>query len=59
MEAMIAYSIGMLEAVARFLGSEPIIYLFGLICLAFLVKVGNHLLNIRFRFSTPPFSQAE
>lgn len=39
MEAMIAYSTGMLEAVALFLGSEPIIYLFGLICLAFIVKV--------------------
>ena len=39
MEAMIAYSIGMLEAVARFLGSEPIIYLFGLVCLTLVVKV--------------------
>ncbi len=39
MEAMIAYSAGMLEAIAAFLVSEPIIYLFGLICLAVLVKV--------------------
>ena len=39
MDAMIAYSVGMLEAVATFLGSEPIIYLFGLICLALLIKV--------------------
>lgn len=39
MEAMITYSTGMLEAVAIFLGSEPIIYLFGIVCLAFIVKV--------------------
>ena len=39
MEAMRTYSTGMLEAVAIFLGSEPIIYLFGLVCLAFIVKV--------------------
>ena len=39
MDAMIAYSTGMLEAIATFLGSEPIIYLFGLICLALVVKV--------------------
>lgn len=39
MEAMIAYSVGMLEAIATFLGSEPIIYLFGLVCLAVVVKV--------------------
>lgn len=38
MEAMIAYSTGMLEAIATFLGSEPIIYLFGLVCLTVLVK---------------------
>lgn len=45
MEAMIAYSTGMLEAVALFLGSEPIIYLFGLICLALLVKVVKNIIN--------------
>ena len=39
MEAMIAYSTGMLDAIATFLGSEPIIYLFGLVCLAVVVKV--------------------
>lgn len=39
MEAMIAYSVGLLEAIATFLGSEPIIYLFGLVCLAVVVKV--------------------
>lgn len=45
MDAMIAYSVGMLEAVARFLGSEPIIYLFGLICLAFLVKAVRYIMT--------------
>ena len=39
MESMIVYSASMLDAVATFLGSEPIIYLFGLICLALVVKV--------------------
>lgn len=39
MEAMIVYSTGMLEAIATFLASEPIIYLVGLICLTALVKV--------------------
>lgn len=39
MEAMIAYSTGMLDAIATFLGSEPIIYLFALVCLAIVVKV--------------------
>lgn len=39
MDAMIVYSTGMLDAIATFLGSEPIIYLFGLVCLALVVKV--------------------
>ena len=39
MDSMIAYSAGMLDAVAVFLSSEPIIYLVGLVCLAFVVKV--------------------
>lgn len=38
MEVMIAYSTAMLDAIATFLGSEPIIYLFGLVCLAVVVK---------------------
>lgn len=33
-----------LSAVADFLGSEPVIYLFGLVCLVFLVKVFRQLL---------------
>ena len=39
MVAMIEYSAAMLDAIAVFLSAEPIIYLFGLICLAFLVRV--------------------
>lgn len=38
MESMIAFSVAMLEAVATFLGSEPIIYLFGMIVFCFLCK---------------------
>lgn len=45
MDAMIAYSIGMLDAIAVFLGSEPIIYLFGLVCLTFVVKVVKNIIN--------------
>lgn len=45
MEAMIAYSTSMLQAVATFLGSEPIIYLFGLICLAVVVKAVKNILS--------------
>ena len=39
MDAMIAYSVAMLDAVATFLSSEPMIYLFALICLTIVVKV--------------------
>lgn len=39
MDAMISYSTAMLDAIATFLSSEPIIYLFGLVCLSLLVKV--------------------
>ena len=45
MEAMIVYSTGMLEAIATFLGSDPIIYLFGLVCLSILVKVVKDIIN--------------
>ena len=44
-EAMLTYSVGMLEAVAVFLASEPVIYLFGLICLALLVKVVKDIIS--------------
>ncbi|WP_295766029.1 hypothetical protein [uncultured Oscillibacter sp.] len=34
----------MLTAIADFLGREPIVYLFGLLCLSILVKVFRQLL---------------
>lgn len=45
MDTMIAYSVSMLNAVATFLGSEPIIYLFALICLAAVAKVVRNIIN--------------
>lgn len=38
MNAMIDFSVAMLQALANFLGSEPIIYLFGMIVFCFLCK---------------------
>ena len=38
MDSMLTFSVGMLNAVADFLGSEPIIYVFGLVCLLILIK---------------------
>lgn len=46
MNAMIDFSIAMLGAVANFLGSEPIIYLFGLVCFCFIVKAFRTLCTI-------------
>ena len=39
MENMTVFFVDMLQAVATFLGSEPIIYIFGLVCLVIVVKV--------------------
>lgn len=39
MDNMIQFSTSMLTILADFLAREPIIYLFGLICLCFVVKV--------------------
>lgn len=39
MQDMTAFFVEMLNAVATFLGSEPIIYLFGLVCLTLVVQV--------------------
>jgi len=38
MNAMIDFSVAMLQALANFLGSDPIFYLFGMICFCFLCK---------------------
>ena len=43
-DSMMAYSVGMLDAVAVFLSSEPIIYFFGLICLAVVVKAVKNMI---------------
>lgn len=45
MEHMTEFFSAMLNAVSLFLGSEPIIYLFGLICLTFVVKVVKDIIN--------------
>lgn len=39
MENMTVFFREMLQAVAAFLGTEPVIYIFGLVCLAALVKI--------------------
>lgn len=39
MTPMIDFSVALLVAVSYFLGSEPMIYLFGIICLCFVVKL--------------------
>ena len=39
MENMAAFFVEMLTAISTFLGSEPIIYLFGLVCLVVVIKV--------------------
>lgn len=38
MTPMIDFSVAMLSALAVFLQSEPVFYLFGLICFCFIVK---------------------
>ena len=38
MTEMISFSTYILESIASFLGSTPIIYLFGCVCLCFIVK---------------------
>lgn len=39
MQEMLTFSTSMLEAVATFLSSEPMIYLFALVCFAFVIKM--------------------
>lgn len=39
MQQMISYTTAVLEAVGTWLGTEPIIYLFGLICGAFVLNM--------------------
>ena len=44
MESMVLYSTEMLRAVAEFLATEPVIYLFAIACMACLIKVFRALL---------------
>lgn len=45
MENMTTFFIEMLNAIADFLGSEPIIYIFGLVCLTIVVKVFKDIIS--------------
>lgn len=39
MDSMVLYSTAMLRAVADFLATEPIIYLFSIVCMVCIIKV--------------------
>lgn len=39
MDVMVSFSVALLDAVADFLGNEPMIYFFAIICLLGIVKV--------------------
>lgn len=45
MENMTAFFTSMLHAIADFLGSEPVIYIFGLVCLCIVVKVFKDIIS--------------
>lgn len=45
MENMTSFFVEMLNAIANFLGSEPIIYIFGLVCLTIVVKVFKDIIS--------------
>ena len=45
MENMTHFFSDMLHAVAQFLGSEPVIYIFGLVCLCIVVKVFKDIIS--------------
>lgn len=38
MKLMIDFTVALLDAVSYFLGSEPMIYLFGIVCFCFIAK---------------------
>lgn len=44
MENMTQFFVEMLSAISTFLGSEPIIYIFGLVCLVIVVKVFKNIM---------------
>ena len=43
MDLMVSYSVSILKAIAEFLSSEPIFYLFTIVCLLGIVKVFREL----------------
>lgn len=45
MENMTAFFTTMLNSIADFLGSEPVIYVFGLVCLCIVVKVFKDIIS--------------
>ena len=45
MENMTAFFVEMLGAISTFLGSEPIIYIFGLVCLVIVAKVFKDIIS--------------
>lgn len=46
MSNMIAYTTALLEVLASWLGSEPIIYLFGLCCGCFVIKMIKSMMTL-------------
>lgn len=45
MDNMSSFFVTMLQSIADFLGSEPIIYIFGLVCLCIIVKVFKDIIS--------------
>lgn len=45
MENMTEFFAAMLGAIADFLGSDPIIYVFGLVCLCMIVKIIKNIIS--------------
>lgn len=45
-QLMIDYTTAVLRAIAEFLGSSPMIYLFGLICGCFVIKMLKSLMSL-------------
>lgn len=46
MENMSEFFVAMLNAIADFLGSEPVIYVFGLVCLCIIVEIIKNIISI-------------
>ncbi len=45
MENMTAFFTAMLNALADFLASDPVIYIFGLVCLCIIVKIFKEIIS--------------